>query len=247
MMRTSIRSGWVLAVALVLAPALLTARTKVVESQGLLEYHEVLTGGATADEKLPMIVAIHGLGDEPVSFGTGFRTLPFKARVILPRAPSPHGSGFSWYVSHRHTKDPKLRLDTIRDSSARLERLMRHLAGARSTVGKPLVTGFSQGGLMSFVIAARYPDLVAKAVPVAGDLPTEFLPGKASAGKALPVIRALHGGKDPVFQATDTAERIEALKRIGYDAGILVFPDVGHSVPPAMRKEWHRLLGTSGD
>lgn len=238
----------VLALVLVIAPVLLTAQPKTQEpSSGLLKYHEVLTGGAVAQETLPLIVAIHGLGDRPERFGDEVRDLPFKARVILPQAPSAYYKGFSWYVSHRHTKDPQVRLDTIWESAARLVRLIGHLEKARPTAGKPLVTGFSQGGVMSFVIAAQYPERVGKSVPIAGDLPREFLPEKAPPGKDLPVVRALHGGGDPVFKASVTSRRVKDLKALGYDAGIRVFPDTRHSVPLAMRKVWHQLLGTSGD
>ncbi|MBL6976246.1 MAG: dienelactone hydrolase family protein [Deltaproteobacteria bacterium] len=247
-MKASFPSCRALALVLVIAPAILAAQTKAPEPpSGLLEYHEVLTGGAIAADTLPLIVTIHGLGDRPQRFGDEVRDLPFKSRVILPQAPTEYYKGFSWYVSHRHTKDPQVRLDSIRESAARLVRLIEHLARTRPTAGKPLVTGFSQGGLMSFVIAAQYPDLVGKSIPIAGDLPREFVPAKAHKGKALPVIRALHGGQDPVFKASVTTRRVEDLKRLGYDAAIQVFPKTRHSVPAAMRKVWHRLLGTSGD
>ena len=38
------------------------------DAAGDLYYMEVVTGGADKDARLPMIVAIHGLGDEPRGF-----------------------------------------------------------------------------------------------------------------------------------------------------------------------------------
>ena len=54
-----------------------------------LGWIELLTPGALAEEPLPLIVAIHGLGDSPERFQELVRTLPFPARVVVPRAPDP--------------------------------------------------------------------------------------------------------------------------------------------------------------
>ena len=53
---------------------------------GDLAYLEVVLGGARPEEPLPMIVAIHGLGDEPHNFAGLFDGFPECARLILPRA-----------------------------------------------------------------------------------------------------------------------------------------------------------------
>ncbi len=64
-----------------------------------LEYIERVTGGAAEDARLPMITAVHGLGDRPEHFEALFDDLPLRARVILPRAPKPYSGGGSWFDS----------------------------------------------------------------------------------------------------------------------------------------------------
>ena len=66
-----------------------------------LEYLEVLTGGAAETDAVPIVIAMHGLGDHPETFRLLLDDLPAKARVIFPRAPMPHGpDGFSWFAFH---------------------------------------------------------------------------------------------------------------------------------------------------
>ena len=58
-------------------------------------------------------------------------------------------------------------------SEARLWKGVAKLAGKR----RPIVTGFSQGGILSFAMAARHPNEVRYAFPVAGSCPGPILPG----------------------------------------------------------------------
>src|SRR5688500_3699390 len=65
---------------------------------GNLHYVEVLLGDAKADDELPMIVAIHGLGDDPRNFAHLFDTFTDRARLILPRGiEAREGGGWSWF------------------------------------------------------------------------------------------------------------------------------------------------------
>src|SRR5690606_5562323 len=65
---------------------------------GRLQYYERILGAAGPSDPLPMIVAIHGLGDDPENFSHLFDTFPEPARLIAPRAPLPaEEGGWSWF------------------------------------------------------------------------------------------------------------------------------------------------------
>jgi hypothetical protein len=65
-----------------------------------------VTAGADAHARLPMIVAVHGLGDRPEDFATLFDALPFAARVVALRGVTPYGDGFTWFPPGEADRDP---------------------------------------------------------------------------------------------------------------------------------------------
>jgi phospholipase/carboxylesterase len=113
-------------------------------------------------------------------------------------------------------------------AEARLWRGLAHLAGGR----RMLVTGFSQGGILSFALAARHPDAVAKAFPVAGLLPGALAP-KA---RAAPVV-AFHGTADDVLDVEGGRAAVAAFQAAGGEALLREYPGVRHTITTAMRVE----------
>ena len=212
-----------------------------------LTYIELLTGGAQKDDRLPLIVAIHGLGDKPERFQGLLRDLPFPARVVVPRAPDPWNAGWSWFPTRRTVADEERIVAAIDRSARRVAALVAELARQHPTRGKPVVLGFSQGGILSFVVALLHPDAVGLAIPLGGWLPDPLTPTrKAPAGSALPPIRALHGAVDRVLRVENTQKAVDHLSALGYDVTLTTFPDVGHRVPAPMRSELFRLLRDYG-
>lgn len=195
----------------------------------LLEYLVETTGGAKADARLPMVIAIHGLGDRPEAFKRLFTRFPGQVRLIVPRAPLPYGKGTSWF---RIERPPGAKmLGDMRSSTARLARLIEVVTRRYPTRGKPVVTGFSQGGMLSFALAVAHPKLIAGAVPVAGMLPRAMWP---KVGPVAP-IRAVHGTADnrvPYAAAEATVVHLLDLKG---DVGLQPFVGVKHRVPGVVR------------
>jgi phospholipase/carboxylesterase len=191
--------------------------------------------GGSVDATLPMVVMVHGLGDRPESMLRVLEDLPGPVRIIAPRAPTPWGRGFAWYTARaREGESPEL-LAQMRTEAATFAGQLQAVTAARPTQGKPTLAGFSQGGMMSFMVATHHPQAVGKVVPVAGWLPSGLLPGKAPADA--PVIRALHGEADPVLSIGPTTASVVALQQLGWDATIVGFPGVEHQIPLPVRTE----------
>lgn len=220
--------------------AILPARGQVAETG--LEYVELVTGGAAEDDTLPLIVAIHGLGDRPQGFGRLFTGFPEPARIVLPRAPDPHFGGFSWFAFDRADEERTVR--SLKAAAERLARFIESYAGRRPTRGKPIVSGFSQGGMLSFTLAVHHPRLVGAAIPLAGWLPPSLWPeARATSDSALPALVALHGTGDTVIPVEPTRRAVEHLQELGFTAEIREFPSVPHSVPEPMQQALFELLG----
>lgn len=200
-----------------------------------LAYIERVIGGAP-DARLPLLIAIHGLGDTPEAFVELFAGFDVPVRIIAPRAPDPWPSGSSWFA----IDDFEGAAPTIARRAERLVQLARYVRERRPTRGRPLVTGFSQGGILSFAVAAAHPDAWQAALPIAGGLPSS-MPAFRRAPKGFRV-RAFHGREDvrvPYALAERTTER---LRKAGTNATLIGFPGVGHAVPPALHERFTAAL-----
>jgi phospholipase/carboxylesterase len=205
-----------------------------------VRYLERLTGGATAGERVPLIVAIHGLGDRPESFVQLFATFGAKARLVVPYG-EPWRDGYSWFSPGSLDDAAKLAEGTSR-AADRLAAMIDALSRAWSPAGKPIVTGFSQGGMLTFTLAARHPEVVGAAFPVGGLIAPSLLPASLPMASASPPIVAFHGEADarvPVARARETVARMRA---IGMNARLVEYPGVGHAIPPPMRAELLRAI-----
>lgn len=189
------------------------------------------------DARLPMLVAIHGLGDRPENFKDIIADLPATARVIVPRGLDPTEEGFSWFPLRARTQDVAGLSQGIAAAADRLAALISELQRSRPTVGLPVITGFSQGGMLSFELAVHHPELCSVAVPVGGWLPPPLWPGTLPQQRKLPKIIALHGEADPAVKFPPTLAAVEHLEKIGWPIALKRYPDVGHAIPPIVRRE----------
>ena len=206
------------------------------ESSGL-RYLEVLTGGAAAEDPVPVVVAMHGLGDHPETFRLLLDDLPARARVVFPRGPMPHGSdGFSWFEFHPNDEKGGDELGKgIRTAADRVSQLIVALKKERGGPERAVVCGFSQGGILSFELAAAHPELIAEAIPVSGYLPSPLWPSERPKLRPLPKVLALHGETDPLIPLQWASWSVEALRSNGYDITLKSWPRVSHALSPEMR------------
>lgn len=192
-----------------------------------VEVIELFPGGAV--EASPLLIAIHGRGDRPDNWVNDWSKFPARVRIVLPRAFDVSGDGFSWFPLRDGMTDEQLGA-AVGEAEARLWKCLAKLAAGR----RMLVTGFSQGGILSFAIAARHPDQVAKAFPVAGSCPGPLLPKDKA--RAAPLV-AFHGTADAVLDVRWGRGAVNAFREQGNDATIREYPGVGHAMTPAMRAD----------
>lgn len=199
--------------------------------------HELFPSGG--DESSPVLVAIHGRGDDPARWIPEYRRFPRAAHVVLPRAFEPFSDGWSWFPYKPGASDAELAafLDA---AESKLWPSLAKIAGGR----RMIVTGFSQGGMLSFVLASRHADRVSHAFPVSGACPAALLP--AEGRPAAPVL-AFHGTSDAVVTFERGRATVEALARTGHDAKLRVYPGVGHTITAEMHDElWKEIVRALG-
>ena len=207
-----------------------------------IHYVERVLGGANAEDPLPMIIAIHGLGDDPENFADLFATFPEKARLILPRGIDKYeDGGWSWFPIRARDRNVEALSTGIKTSADKLAESIKVLTKDRPTKGNPIITGFSQGGMLTFTLAVHHPDITGVAIPLGGWLPPPLWPDK-KAVPDYPPITALHGTADPAVRYETTKESIDHLNRIGINVTLKSYEDVPHTLTPEMRRDLEGYL-----
>lgn len=209
---------------------------------GDFRYLEFTTGGAGPDATLPMLVAIHGLGDTPENFANLVRDLPVQARVIVPRAIDDNVPGWSWFPIRARDPDVAGLSKGMMRAADVIASGVTDLLTIRPTKGAPIVTGFSQGGMLSFALAAKHGAIFGEALPVSGWLPPPLWPRTSDEATTIPPIFALHGTADPAVKYPPTVACVEHLRNRGANATLKTYPDVRHVITPQMRAELHAQL-----
>ncbi|MGD8859314.1 MAG: dienelactone hydrolase family protein [Myxococcales bacterium] len=212
---------------------------------GELRYLEQVLGAADAGAPLPMVVMIHGLGDAPRNVWLAEPVDP-AVRLIMPRAPLPYHGGYSWFENRVADDQPRALARGVARASDQLARTLQILARRRPTLGRPIVGGFSQGGMLSYALAVRHPEVVEVSHPISGMLPRPLWPRQRPAGR-VPPIRASHGNADRVVPIEAAQALVSHLIRLGYDARLEEFPGVPHRISRAMSARLREVvLGATG-
>lgn len=205
-----------------------------------MRYLEQVTGGAAPEDALPLVIAIHGYGDRPEHYAGIFEGFPARARFVFPYG-EPNGDGFAWFAISARFNPDAVAAGTER-AAHRLAGMIAALAASRPTVGRPIVTGFSQGGMLSYALVILHPEGVGEAFPVSGLLTPPHWPSTWAAGKTQPRIEAFHGDADPIVPIAVDRQSSARLRAVGFTAELHEYPGVVHTVSAEMRRDLHAAL-----
>jgi phospholipase/carboxylesterase len=207
-----------------------------------VRYLEHMTGGARPDERVPMIVALHPMDGDPADLLPLLRGYRRRARLILPYG-HPSGGMYHWYDFGRDDAVGTL----VTREADRIAAALAALVVARPTVGKPLVTGFSQGGFMTFALAVTHPEALAAAFPISGLLPPPLYPSATLSSVPLPPVAAFHGASDLAVPTRDARASIAELQRAGYSAELHEYAGVEHDISSQELRDILERIGQVAD
>ncbi|MGC8666527.1 MAG: prolyl oligopeptidase family serine peptidase [Chthonomonadales bacterium] len=97
------------------------------------------------------------------------------------------------------------------------------LAKYRVDPDRVYLTGLSMGGFATWAWAEAHPERFAAIAPICGG-GDPFLAWRL---KSVPVW-AFHGAKDPVVPVKMTTDMVDALKSVGGDVRLTIYPEAGH-------------------
>jgi phospholipase/carboxylesterase len=212
-----------------------------------LRYLEIVRGDAAPDATLPLLIVIHGLGDRPHPGWLYAIDVDAKlaVRMILPQAPTPYGNGFAWFPFRFQDRDEVALAGGIREAEVRLARMIEQLKQQRPTRGRAVVTGFSQGGMLSYALALTHPELIQFALPISGELPQPLWPAQRPKRGSVPRILGLHGTADTVVAYEADDKLAQHLRGLGYPLELVPFQDVRHQISEQMSARATRELSAA--
>jgi predicted esterase len=180
-------------------------------------------------EPAPLIVALHGYGTIAANIAKPLRDIAAEARAILiaPQAVDRVGRGFSWGVIEQAEYLILRAIEKTRDE---------HNVDEQRVV----ITGFSQGGHMSFLMGLRYPDRFAGVIPICGFYEHRLTPVPETPTPGLPRFFIMNGANDAA--ADNNRDAARRLKAIGAPVELRLYDGVGHSLPQNPEPELRAAL-----
>ena len=180
-----------------------------------LRYRELLPDNFNSNQKYPLVLFLHGAGERgfdnqaQLFHGSKMFTNPvnkekYPSIVIYPQCPT----GVFWSSSLQAIKDV----------------LDQHINKGYVDTKRIYIMGLSMGGMGTFEMVIRFPDMFAAAIPICGGTNTERL--KVAAGKVK--FRIYHGDKDNVVPVENSRKAYRALKEYGADVEYTEFIGCDH-------------------
>lgn len=200
-----------------------------------VRYLERMRGGAAPDEEVPMVVLMHTLTGRPEGYAGGMNGIG-RARLILPEGEYTVGSGRSWFPrgikATVNAGNKPEEMAAWRAAGERMARFIETIAHCRPTVGKPVVTGSSQGGEMAILLANGHRKLVSGAVTANSDLPSPLWTDKMAP------IAMLNGTGDTTVPYEWARAHAQQAAARGQPVTFESFPSSGHDLTSAQTKAW---------
>ena len=171
-----------------------------------IEYLERCHNPQGLSSPLPIVIALHGNGDYPSNFYNHiFEGMDIGVCFILPAAPNNHGRGYAWPYQK----------ESLALHSAALAEFSTLIQQKYQAQSKPVLFGFSGGGVMAYHSALFHGNSYSFIMPIAGFLTKEQIKDLNNMTGA--TVYAFHGKQDDVVSYSSGEKAAELLRTHGVD------------------------------
>ncbi len=210
-----------------------------VADQGSIPYRIMLPENFDATAKYPLIFMLHGAGERGNDnhkqlvhgasfFGSAENRAKFPAIVVFPQC----AEGDFWAnikVSFDQDGQRNFSFDPTANPTPSMALAIKllHWLLEKEYVDKQriYVGGLSMGGMGTFELLYRMPQLFAAAFPICGGGNPEVINPKVSCVN----VWVFHGDKDLVVVPELSVKMVEAFKKAGVGVKLTIYPEVGHN------------------
>jgi predicted peptidase len=207
-----------------------------------INYRELTPAEIVKGKKYPLVVFMHGAGERgddnkaQLQHGSQMFMNPVNREkhpsfVIFPQCPKDK----YWAYSGRPTTltDLKAEAKATPLTIAIKELIDSYLENPSIDPSRIYIMGLSMGGMATYDMVSRYPELFAAAIPICGAADTE----KITTIKGVK-WRIYHGDADDIVPVDCSRRAFQALKAAGADVEYFEFPGCNHlSWNPAFNQE----------
>lgn len=199
-----------------------------------LQYRLLLPEVEKAGQKYPLVLFLHGAGERgsdneaQLTHGGQMFLNPVNreehpAFVLMPQCPADQ----YWAYASRPTSlvpaEMPMNQEITPLSRTLKELLDTYLSMPQVDKRRVYIIGLSMGGMGTFDMAIRYPELFAAAIPICGSVNPERLPAAKDVN-----FRLFHGDADNVVTVEGSREAYKALKSIGAKVEYIEFSGCNH-------------------
>jgi predicted esterase len=164
----------------------------------------------------PLVIVLHGRGGQAWPLFEAWKPTAKRAGAVLiaPQSLDRFGEGFHWL---KVDEAEYLVLLAIRQAQARQE----------IDLDRVVVTGFSQGGYVAFVMGARHPERFAGVIPIGAY--TDAAVAIPESDGRLPRYQVIVGDQDEVLEGCRASA--QALSEAGLTVRLREIAGLGHDLP----------------
>lgn len=160
----------------------------------------------------PLMVFLHGVGERGHDLN--------KVKAHGPAKLAEQGKKFPFIVVSPQCPDNQWWPNISDQVNALIDEIVENYPVDEDRI---YLTGLSMGGFGTWAVAGAYPDRFAAIAPICGG-GEKFV---AFSLKNVPVW-AFHGDADPVVPVQRSIDMVDAVKQVGGDAKLTIYPGVGH-------------------
>ena len=202
-------------------------------------YEEIVRGEPVDGQPPALLVAFHYSGGSARESFENYDQVAGPVRILVPLGAHPKRQGLSYFPVDYYQRAPA---DQFRIARETVDRMADFLEAAETAYGrKPVVSGISQGGDISLLLAVYHPDRITAAFPFAAVIPDALTVPSGRTATNGPCIVAMQGEADAIVDVAVTRARVETLKA-GLPLTLITYPGLGHDISPAMKADYTALI-----
>jgi len=177
-------------------------------------YIELIKGEPERGKELPMLIALHGYGDNANNFARVLDGIDFPVRLIVPEA---YYGKKSWYPLENQLRG-------IPIEGRKLQSFIIAIIKKYEPAGKPVLYGFSQGGNLALYLTLWDPVRFSYVVIEGACLPESLHPEIRRLDVAYPTISQHHGANDMIYDISQVRREFSNIHRLGLPITLKAWP-----------------------
>ena len=202
-------------------------------------YEEAVRGEPGSNEPMPLLVAFHYSGGSAAETFENYDQVLGPVRILAPLGAYPKRAGRSYFPIDYYQQTPE---EQFRIARGTVSGLTAFIQAAEARYGsRPVVSGISQGGDISFLLAVYHPETVAAAFPLAAVIPEGLSVSPDRAKTVGPCIVMMQGEADAIVDASRTRARVASLQT-DLPLTLTIYPDLGRDISPRMEADYSVLI-----